>query len=251
MSLGLLFVTSLAIGFSGAITPGPLFVACVARSARDGFWGGLSTVVGHAVLELLAVVGLSLGLGAVLVRPGVAPGISLLGGLVLIWMGYGTVRSALRGDMTLAAPEHTGTGAPGADEAAARETGERAAVGKASPRKLAGKARNLGGRAGVAGAIVTGLAATITNPYWIVWWATVGLSYLTMAAPLGAIGAGAFYVGHILSDFCWYAAVALAVAGGRRLLTGRGYKYLLAACGLLLFGLGSVFAGKGLLTLFR
>lgn len=235
MSLGLLFVTSLAVGFSGAISPGPLFVACVARTARDGFWGGLSTVVGHAILELLAVVGLSLGLGAVLVRPGVAPAVNLLGGLVLVWMGYATIRSALRGDMSLAAAEHTGTGVQGAREATA--TSERGA-------------RSLGGRAGLAGATVTGMAATISNPFFLIWWATVGLSYLTMAAPLGAVGAGAFYVGHILSDFSWYAAVALAIAGGRRLFTGRGYNYLLVACGLLLLGLGAVFAVKGLLALF-
>ncbi len=220
MSIGLLFATSLAVGFSGAITPGTLFVACVTRSARDGFWGGLSTTVGHAILELVTVVGLGLGLGAVLGRPGVAPAISLVGGIVLIWMGYGTARLGLSGDMALPDTEHTGPG---------------------------DGARH---RAGLGGATFTGMAATVTNPYWVVWWATVGLSYLTLAAPLGSLGVGAFYVGHILSDFIWYAAVAAAVAGGRRLLKGRGYSHLLVACGLLLLALGALFAGRGLLTIF-
>ena len=224
-------------------------MACVTRSARDGFWGGLSCVFGHAALELLTVVGLTLGLGALLVRPGVAPAVSLLGGLVLVWMGYGTARSAVRGDMTITTPEHTGrkvrpggTAELGAAVAAAgRRSGPGGAVGRFP---AAG-----GGPVGLAGATVTGVAATVSNPFFVIWWATVGLSYLTMAAPLGSVGAGAFYIGHVLSDFTWYAALAAAVAGGRRLLSGRGYRFLLAVCGLLLLGLGAVFAGKGFLTL--
>lgn len=227
MSTGLLFVTSLVIGFSGAITPGPLFVACVTRSARYGFKGGILVVTGHAILELFLVIGLALGLGTLLVRPGVAPAISLLGGLVLVWMGYGTVGSALRGDMTMEAAEHTG------------RSGSGGTVGLRRPGP------------DVAGALLAGVATTVSGPYWTIWWATVGLSYLTMAAPLGSVGIGAFYVGHVLADYVWYAAVALAVTGGRRLLSGPGYKYLLVACGLLLLVLGVLFAAKGLLSLVR
>lgn len=235
------------VGFSGAITPGPVFVACVARTARDGFWGGLSTIVGHSMLELVTVAGLYVGLGAVLVRPGVAPAVSLVGGAVLVWMGCGTVRSAWRGDMTLATPEHTAGSGPGGREAAATAEKSGAARSAGGPAPEGGFAS--GGRVGLAGAIVTGIAATISNPFFVVWWATVGLSYLTAAAPLGAAGVAAFYVGHTLSDVAWYAALALAVAGGRRLLTTRGYAYLLTACGVLLVGLGGIFAVRGLLSL--
>ncbi len=222
MSLGLLFVTALVIGFSGAITPGPLFVACLTRSARDGFWGGVWTTVGHAFMELVVVLGLALGLGAVLLLPGVVPAIRLAGGLVLVWLGWGTVRPAWKGDMSLPDPEHTGS--DGAATGAARRPGALASA-------------------------LTGIAATVSGPYWVVWWATVGLSYLTLARPSGAAGVGAFYLGHVSADFAWYAAVALAVAGGRRLLGGAGYRSLLIACGLLLIGLGVWFAGTGLANL--
>jgi threonine/homoserine/homoserine lactone efflux protein len=226
MSTGLLFITSLVVGFSGAITPGPLFVACVTRSARDGPKGGLWVATGHAVVEFILVVGLVLGLGSVLVRPGVAPAISLVGGLTLIWMGYGTAAAALRDNMTTPRTEHTGRGG-----------------------KLSGEGGDQPRVPGASGAVLAGVAATLSGPYWSIWWATVGLSYLTLAAPLGIVGVGAFYVGHVLADYVWYSAVAVAVAGGRRLLSGRGYRYLLMACGLALLALGVLFAGKGLLSL--
>ncbi len=232
MTLGALFLTSLAIGFSGAVTPGPLFVACVARTARDGFRGGWYVTVGHAALELLAVVGLTVGLGAVLVRPGVAPSVSLVGGLVLVWMGYATVRGALRGYISL----------PPLEEGALAGTGSAAAAAEGPPRR-----RDSLGQAG--GALATGLAATVSGPYWVIWWATIGLSYITLATPLGPAGTAAFYLGHVSADFAWYAAVAAAVAGGRRLLTGRSYRALLVGCGLLLAVLGVLFAVKGALAL--
>jgi len=212
----MLFVTSLVIGFSGAITPGPLLLACMTRSARDGFRGGVLTAVGHAVLELALVVGLTLGLARVLVRPGVAPTISLLGGLFLVWIGYGILRGVVGGAVSL----------PGRPKA-------RSGPGTAT------------------GAILTGVAATLSGPYWAIWWATVGLSYISLAVPLGLLGVASFYLGHVTADFVWYSAVALAVAGGRRLMTARGYRMLLAVCGVALASLGLVFALRGAGVLLR
>ncbi|RJQ11264.1 MAG: lysine transporter LysE [Bacillota bacterium] len=230
MTLGALFLTSLVIGFSGAVTPGPLFLACVTRTARNGFRGGSLVTVGHALLELGAVLALTLGVGVLLSRPEVPAGISLVGGLVLVWMGYGTARSAVRGNISLPTGEHTGAG--GKDQQAGPARGDR----RWDPRESGAD-------------VVTGMAATVSGPYWMVWWATVGLSYMTLAAPLGAAGTGAFYLGHISADFVWYSAVAAAVAGGRRLLTTRGYRILVGACGFGLAGLGALFATRGLVAL--
>lgn len=218
MTLGILFLSSLAVGFSGAVTPGPLFVACVTQTMRGGFWSGVAVTVGHAFMELIVVLGLVWGMGAVLGRPEVAAGIGLVGGFTLVWMGYGTARGALRGDMDLPSPEHTGMVA--AETVPARP-------------------------AGVVGSALMGVFGTVTGPYWVLWWATVGLSYLSQAAPAGALGVAAFYSGHVAADFVWYAAVALAVAGGRRLLTSRGYRWLLAACGFCLVVLGVYFVALG------
>lgn len=241
MTLSALFLTSLAIGFSGAASPGPLLVACITQSVRGGFRGGTLVVIGHALMELLAVLGLSFGVGVFLSRPGVAPAVSLVGGLMLIWMGYGTARGALRGDMSLPSPEHN---ASRREAAAATGGSSGSGPGADGPRAAVAE-----GPQSLRAAIVTGIAASVSNPYWTLWWATVGLSYLTVASPLGPAAVGAFYLGHISADFAWYMAVAAAVAGGRRLLSARVYKGLLVACGLCLLGLGLFFAVKGLAAL--
>ncbi len=227
VTLGALFVTSLAVGFSGAVTPGPLLVACITQSARGGFRAGWLVAVGHALIELVLVVALCLGLGAVLGRTDVAFSISLIGGLVLLWMGWTTTLPAWRGRVELPNPEHNGI-----DGANMKDTA-------AGPGVLRGSV----------GAVVAGVAATVSGPFWIIWWATVGLSYLSLASPLGTTGIAAFYLGHVSADFVWYSVVTAAVAGGRRILSPRAYRALLVGCGLCLGALGVFFAGRGVLAL--
>src|SRR5687768_3952780 len=64
-----IFISSLLLGFSGALMPGPVFAAVVAGAASSGFWFGPAVVLGHGVLELATVLVLVRGLGAVLARP--------------------------------------------------------------------------------------------------------------------------------------------------------------------------------------
>ncbi|HCJ09745.1 MAG TPA: lysine transporter LysE [Clostridiales bacterium] len=236
MTLWGLLLTSWIVGFSGAVTPGPLLVACITQSVRGGFRSGLLTTTGHAVMELLVVVSLSLGLGAVLAQPAVASAVGLAGGTVLVGMGLATARGALKGEASLPVPDEVPPAAPSAG-------------GREAARSSPGSAARRG--TGVSGPIVTGVVATVTGPYWVLWWATVGLSYLTLAAPHGTAGAAAFYIGHIGADYVWYGVVAAAVAGGRRLLSERGYRWLLAACGVCLVALGVYFGGVSASALMR
>src|SRR5436189_100025 len=78
-----LFFSSLLVGFSGALMPGPLFAAVVAGVAGTGFWAGPALVTGHALLELLVVVAVARGLGALVRRPAVTRAIAAAGRSVL------------------------------------------------------------------------------------------------------------------------------------------------------------------------
>ncbi len=233
MTLWGLLLTSWIVGFSGAVTPGPLLVACITQSVRGGFRSGLLTTTGHALMELLVVVCLSLGLGAVLAQPAVASTVGLAGGIVLVGMGLATARGALKGETSLPVPDELPP----------------AAAGREPARSSSGSGARRGTE--TTGPVFAGVVATVTGPYWVLWWATVGLSYLTRAAPHGAAGAAAFYMGHIGADYVWYGVVAAAVAGGRRLLPERGYRWLLAACGVCLVALGVYFGGVSASALIR
>lgn len=94
--------------------------------------------------------------------------------------------------------------------------------------------------------VLAGLLTTLSNPYWIIWWATIGLGYIAISLRLGLYGLVSFYIGHILSDLTWYGSVSLTLAMGRRLLTDRTYRGLVTACAVLLLGFGLYFGYAGI-----
>ncbi len=166
-------------------------------------------VLGHGILEVCLVVAVVLGLGKILVRDSVVGWIGVLGGAVLVWMAWGMFRS-LRG-LSLST---------------AADRGER----RRHP-------------------VLAGVLTSLANPYWAVWWATIGLGYIALSLKLGTVGLVAFYCGHILSDLVWYGAISLSLVLGHRLLTDRAYRGLVAACAVFLFGFGLYFGYAGVRAL--
>jgi threonine/homoserine/homoserine lactone efflux protein len=85
----------------------------------------------------------------------------------------------------------------------------------------------------------------LSNPYWTIWWATIGLGLLTKAYAYGVAGVAVFYVGHILGDLTWYSVVSGTIAAGRRFITLRGYKIMLCAAAAFLLALAAWFIVSG------
>ena len=81
--------------------------------------------------------------------------------------------------------------------------------------------------------VAFGLACTLGNPYWWVWWLTFGVGFLALHPSFTA-----FYLGHIGADIVWLGLLAVAVSRGANFL-GRHYKKVVQASGLamMLFGL--------------
>jgi len=90
---------------------------------------------------------------------------------------------------------------------------------------LQGDGRNL---------VLAGIVLSAVNPYFILWWATVGFGYILYSAKFGLAGIVSFFLGHILADFCWYAAVSYGVCKGRNFLGDRGYRRICGGCALFL-----------------
>ena len=93
--------------------------------------------------------------------------------------------------------------------------------------------------------IVSGVLMSAANPYWLIWWLTIGLGYVMFSMKYGWLGVALFYLGHILADFAWYTLVSVAVAQGRRLISDRLYQGFLVGCGVFLLGFGGYFAFEG------
>jgi len=205
-----LFITALMVGFSGALVPGPLLTITIDRSIKHGAKAGPLVVLGHAGLELITVVGIFFGLGFVLQQSAVARTIGIVGGLVLLWMGYGMVQSWKKAAFTY-------------EEVAA------------------GSEFNA-----YTGLVVAGVVGSVSNPYWFLWWATVGAAFIVQSFKIGALGVTIFFFGHILADFLWYSAVSIALTAGRKVFNDVIYRWVLLFCGLFMIFLAFYFIWSGL-----
>jgi len=82
--------------------------------------------------------------------------------------------------------------------------------------------------------LITGSLMSLVNPYWIIWWATIGIGYIVLSQKPGFWGITLFYLGHITGDLLWYSAISFAVSKGKRLFTDTVYRILIAICGAFL-----------------
>ncbi|MHB1125952.1 MAG: LysE family transporter [Bacillota bacterium] len=213
MDLISIFLSALVVGFSGAMMPGPLLTVTINESARRGYIAGPLIVAGHGILELLLVIGLVYGLSDVFKYPGVSIGLSVFGGVVLAWMGYGILTGALGGKVNLEWQE--------------------------TEHRLPGRLKGLG-------PVLAGALISLSNPYWVLWWAAIGAAFVMQSLQHGWTGLLSFYTGHVLADFAWYGLVAVIVATGKRFLSNRIYQGILAVCGAFLIALAAYFIYSGL-----
>ncbi|MFN8534224.1 MAG: LysE family transporter [Dehalococcoidia bacterium] len=205
-----LFGAAFLTGLSGAASPGPMLTWNVASAARHGALVGPVMVLGHASVELPLVIALAFGLGPIVREPRLLAMLALVGAAVLFWMAWGTLRSlpALPDPLSLRTQ-------PGASRGHFRD------------------------------AYSAGILLSLGNPFWALWWATVGAGLLGQSLAFGAVGLAVFFAGHILSDFGWYGLVSLAMARGVRLMSRRLYQGLMATLGVAMAALAVLFAANG------
>jgi threonine/homoserine/homoserine lactone efflux protein len=190
-------------GLSGALMPGPVLALVIGSAARHGTVAGIVAILGHAAVEIPVVLLLMLGIGAFVQKPKVLAAIGLVGGGVLILAGADMLRSA-------------------AAVAAATVEGSPAPIG-------------------LLGVGLAGAGASLANPYFAIWWATIGAAQIASVGSRSPVAWATFYTGHVSSDFLWYALVAWAVGRGRDLLGVTGHQALISACGVALLALGCYF----------
>jgi len=88
---------------------------------------------------------------------------------------------------------------------------------------------------------VTGVVLTAANPYFLIWWATVGLALATDAVSFGVVAFVLFGVIHWLCDLIWLEILSLASHKGTEVLGGGLQKMVLLVCGIMLLGFGVMF----------
>ncbi len=189
-----IFLSSFTVALSGALMPGPLLTTTITETLRRGFITAPLLMAGHGILELALITGLLLGLSPLLKNQWFFIFVSLAGGAILLGMAWSLWRSLATLQLT-----------------------------EASGEKEAG--RNL---------VLKGITISISNPYFAIWWVTIGLGYIMQSLRFGPAGIASFFAGHILADCLWYGAVSLALASGRRFLSPSFYRMLMSTGAALL-----------------
>jgi threonine/homoserine/homoserine lactone efflux protein len=100
--------------------------------------------------------------------------------------------------------------------------------------------------------LAAGILLSAGNPYFLIWWATVGLTLITTAkSGFGLSGFGLMAVAHWSCDFLWLAALSWASFEGSVLLGSAGQRVVLALCAAAMLGFGLYFIVLQALTMKR
>jgi threonine/homoserine/homoserine lactone efflux protein len=201
-----IFITSFVVALSGALMPGPMLTVTISQSITRGWSVGPLIVLGHGLLELSLVLAIVFGLGQFLAKASVVGAIGLVGGAVLLWMGWTMLRDARKVKLVWEGKKGTISLHP----------------------------------------VLAGILSSLSNPYWSVWWATIGLSYIAFSLREGFLGISFFYTGHILADLVWYVFISLLVHYGRRFARERAFQAVIAVCGAFLIFFGLYFGYHGI-----
>ncbi len=198
-ALGTVVVTSL----SGVMMPGPMFTVTIAKSMKSP-WAGVLVSLGHAVIEVPLILLIYFGVGHFFQNEIVKLVLSVLGGGMIVWMGFDLFRAR---------------------------------------RKLAKEGKDTSYNAFVAGILMSGL-----NPFFLVWWATVGsLLLMSFINAVGTWGLPFFIIVHWLCDLVWLSIVSFAIFKTHRFWGEKVQEWIFIILSLALLYFGLQFIVKGII----
>lgn len=188
---------------SGALAPGPMFAANVLYGSKHGARSGLSFSVGHTLVEFPLILLLGLGLLGLATQPQIVSSIGVIGGVALIAFGIYQMRGALLGGSFEGGNEKRG-------------------LSRSS--------------------VAAGVFFTALNPFFIVWWLSVGSQLILESLIFASLaGIALLFAAHIWMDYVWLTFVAYMAKRGTNVVGARGYRGLLAVFGLVMIYFGYVF----------
>jgi threonine/homoserine/homoserine lactone efflux protein len=182
-----------------------MFVATVVWSTKRGQIAGQLVVLGHVMAEIAIISALLLGLRFLLESNEVRLVSGILGGTFLVWSSLDLLKASMSNSKQLQ-------------------------LGLESDSPMSSHP------------VLAGLTTSVSNPYFFIWWATVGNHYTVRSLEIaGYIGVAVFAFSHWISDLTWFSLVSLSVSRGRRIISDKVYRIILGICGVFLILLGGLF----------
>jgi threonine/homoserine/homoserine lactone efflux protein len=86
------------------------------------------------------------------------------------------------------------------------------------------------------GPLITGIVLSALNPFFIIWWLTIGFKLISDAMLIWAFsGILILFFLHIWMDFVWLGGVSFLASKSSRILSNRNYKILMIGLSLMFF----------------
>jgi threonine/homoserine/homoserine lactone efflux protein len=196
------------LGLTAGLSPGPLMTLLLAETLRGGWPAGVRVSVAPLVTDTVMVT-VALLLAAPIPPWGLSV-ISVAGGAVIMWMGWGVMKGPAPAVATAAAGPEAGAGA---------------GAGAAASGNPLGKA----------------IATNLLNPNAFLFWLIAGGPILRDAfGKAGWTGPLSFMLPFFGVMISINLILAFSISRGRHLLGGAGYRWTLRAAGLMLAILGAL-----------
>ena len=92
------------------------------------------------------------------------------------------------------------------------------------------------------GPIITGILFSALNPFFIIWWLTIGFKLISDAMLVWAFaGILIVFVLHIWMDFAWLGIVAFLASKSVKIISNKNYKIIISGLSLILIYFGITF----------
>ena len=92
------------------------------------------------------------------------------------------------------------------------------------------------------GPIITGVLLSALNPFFIIWWLTIGLKLISDAMAIWAfVGILIVFVLHIWMDFVWLGSTAFLISKSKKIISNTNYKIIMLALSVILIYFGITF----------
>ena len=95
-------------------------------------------------------------------------------------------------------------------------------------------------------AFIAGILTTGFNPFFLVWWATIGSMLIMKFLSFGMTGLLVFVIAHWLCDFIWLTLVSNLIYRTHSFWGQKSQEWIFVACSLLLVGFGGWFFISGI-----
>ena len=92
------------------------------------------------------------------------------------------------------------------------------------------------------GPLVSGILLSALNPFFIIWWLTIGFKLISDAMLIWAFsGILVLFVLHIWMDFAWLGAISYLASKSAKILSNKNYKIIMISLSVMLVYFGITF----------